>query len=199
MKRSLLIAAASVLPLAAPSASRSETREQWIELGTRVHGGFGAFIPVGIRIGLDALERLKADKRGLSVTFYNGEKPPCPCVADGVVMATQTRPGQGTSQCPVETARPAGVSNTYVGRLATGHLSWNKSDAPARFEAATAPEGLFKSEPLPRMLLIILHNPKTSRDFLLSYDNTIASSRSPLPSACDGLPKSHSFRQLLQF
>src|SRR3974390_39818 len=114
-------------------------------------------------------------------------------------MATQTRPGQGTSQCPVETARPAGVSNTYVGRLAAGHLSWNQSDAPARFEAATAPEGSFKSEPLPRMLLIILHNPKTSRDFLLSYDNTIASSRSPLPSACDGLPKSHSFRQLLQF
>jgi len=117
---------------------------------------------------------LKTDKRGVSVTFYNGEKPPCPCVADGVVMATRTRPGQGALQRPLETARSVGVSNTYVGRPAAGHLSWNQSDAPARFEAAMAPEGLFKSEPLPRMLLIILHNPKTSRDFLLTYDNTIA-------------------------
>ena len=163
MKRSLLIAAAFVLPLAAPSASRSETREQWIELGTRVHGGFGAFIPVGIRIGLDALDRLKADKRGLSVTFYNGEKPPCPCVADGVMIATQASPGQGTLQMPPDKA-PSGIMSMIIIRnRKTGEglkytisdewlpiiLSWNKSDPPARFEAAMAAEGLFKSEPLP--------------------------------------------------
>lgn len=43
------------------SAGRAETPEEWIKLGARVHGGFGAFIPAGIRIGLDALERLKAE------------------------------------------------------------------------------------------------------------------------------------------
>jgi len=41
-----------------PFASRSETRDQWIELGAR-DGGFGALIPVGIRIDLDALDRLR--------------------------------------------------------------------------------------------------------------------------------------------
>jgi hypothetical protein len=81
--------AVALLVLLALSPARSETPEQWIELGARIHGAFGAFIPVGIRIGLDAKERLKADARGLSVTYYNGEKPPCPCVADGVMIATQ--------------------------------------------------------------------------------------------------------------
>jgi hypothetical protein len=45
------MATALLLPLIIPSPSRSEPREQWIELGARVHGGFGAFIPVGIRTG----------------------------------------------------------------------------------------------------------------------------------------------------
>jgi hypothetical protein len=34
--------------------AQAETPAQWIELGARVHGAFGAFIPIGIRIGLDA-------------------------------------------------------------------------------------------------------------------------------------------------
>jgi hypothetical protein len=68
----------------------------WIDLGARVHGGFGAFIPIGIRIGLDAKERIKAEPRGLVVTYYTGEKAPCPCIADGVMLATGASPGQGT-------------------------------------------------------------------------------------------------------
>lgn len=67
MRTSKLFAVA-LLVLLALSPARSETPEQWIELGARIHGAFGAFIPVGIRIGLDAQERLKADARGLSVT-----------------------------------------------------------------------------------------------------------------------------------
>jgi hypothetical protein len=39
---------------------RAETPEEWIKLGARVHGGFGSFIPVGIRIGEDAMKRLNA-------------------------------------------------------------------------------------------------------------------------------------------
>jgi hypothetical protein len=42
------------------SSARAETPTEWIELGARVHGAFGAFIPIGIRIGLDAKERTVA-------------------------------------------------------------------------------------------------------------------------------------------
>jgi len=57
-----------LLPLIIPSACRSEIREPWIELGA---GGFGAFIPAGIRMGLDALEsrkRTSAVSASLSLT-----------------------------------------------------------------------------------------------------------------------------------
>jgi hypothetical protein len=83
VKKAPLAVVAIISSLTNLGPAHSETKEQWIELGARIHGAFGAFIPVGIRIGLDAKERLKADPCGLSVTFYNGEKPPCPCVADG--------------------------------------------------------------------------------------------------------------------
>ena len=86
--------------------AQAQTREQWIELGTRIHGGFGVLIPIGIRIGLDAQARFGAEPRGLSVTFYSGERAPCPCVADGVMLATGASPGQGTLQVAVEKAPP---------------------------------------------------------------------------------------------
>jgi len=163
LKKSLLVAATLLLPFICSSSARSETREQWIELGARVHGAFGAFIPVGIRIGLDAQEKLKADKRGLSVTFYNGEKPPCPCVADGVMIATQASPGQGTLQMSPEKAPPGIMSMIIIRNRKTGEgvkytisddwlpiiLGWNKLDPPARFDAAMAAEGLLKSESAP--------------------------------------------------
>ena len=47
-------AAALILALMIPMAECAETPQEWITLGARVHGGFGSFIPVGIRIGLDA-------------------------------------------------------------------------------------------------------------------------------------------------
>jgi hypothetical protein len=78
-RTTILAAIPALLACALLSApAYSETREQWIELGARIHGAFGAFIPVGIRIGLDARERLKADPRGLTVVYTTGEKPPCP-------------------------------------------------------------------------------------------------------------------------
>ena len=67
--------------LAISSEASAETKDDWIALGTRIHGAFGPFIPVGIRIGLDAVDRLKAGTRDLKVTYYNGIKPPCPCIA----------------------------------------------------------------------------------------------------------------------
>src|SRR4051794_37256899 len=92
----------ALLALVAAPPSRAETPEEWVALGARVHGAFGAFISVGIRIGLDALERLKAEPRSVTVTYYNGDKPPCPCIADGVMLATHTSPGQGTLQITAE-------------------------------------------------------------------------------------------------
>lgn len=87
-----IVHALLALALVEPSVARAETKDEWIALGARIHGAFGPFIPVGIRIGLDAKEKLHADPRGLAVTYYNGTKPPCPCVADGVMIATQGQP-----------------------------------------------------------------------------------------------------------
>jgi formylmethanofuran dehydrogenase subunit E len=141
------------------SAGRAESPQQWIELGTRIHGGFGAFIPAGIRIGLDALERLKAERRGVTVVFYSGERSPCPCIADGVMLATQASPGQGTLQVAAEKA-PAGLLAVMVIRdRKTGAglrysvadawmakiVEWNKALDPAgRYQAAMSAPGLFE-------------------------------------------------------
>ena len=94
--------------LAAGAAGRAETPEEWVKLLTRVHGGFGSFLPVGIRIGEDAIGRLNAQPRELSVLFYQGEGTPCPCAADGVMLAVGASPGQGTLQIAPEKS-PSGT------------------------------------------------------------------------------------------
>jgi len=155
MVRTILSAALILLSLPA----QAETPTEWIELGARVHGVFGAFIPIGIRIGLDAKERIKAEPRGLTVTYYTGEKAPCPCIADGVMLATNASPGQGTLVIAPEKA-PAGVLAVVVVRnRKTGEgfrytvadawlpkvIDWNKTLDPAgRFDAAMKAEGLFE-------------------------------------------------------
>ena len=88
------------------SSARTETPEDWVKLLTRVHGGFGSFLPVGIRIGEDAMKRLDAKQRELSVVFYQGEGTPCPCVADGVMLTVFASPGQGTLQIAPEKSAP---------------------------------------------------------------------------------------------
>jgi formylmethanofuran dehydrogenase subunit E len=144
--------------------AQAETPAQWIELGARVHGAFGAFIPIGIRIGLDAKQRIKTETRGLTVTYYTGEKAPCPCIADGVMLATDASPGQGTLVMAPEKA-PAGILAVVIVRnrktgeglrytVADGWLpkvmEWNKTLDPAgRFDAAMKAEGLFEAAPAP--------------------------------------------------
>ncbi|MGG6298210.1 formylmethanofuran dehydrogenase subunit E family protein [Leptolyngbya sp. AN02str] len=80
--------------LALQPTRSTETPDQWVELGRRVHGGFGSYIALGIRIGLDAMQRLDADPRTLDITYYSGAIAPCPCVADGIMIATTSTPGQ---------------------------------------------------------------------------------------------------------
>ena len=144
------------------TSTRAETPEEWVALGTRVHGFFGGFIPAGIRIGLDAKERLKAEPRKLSILYYQGEKAPCPCVVDGVMLATQASPGQGTVQIASEKA-PSGLLAVIVIRdRQTGEglrynvsdewlpkmLAWNKDDPLQRYDEAMKADGLFTVERL---------------------------------------------------
>jgi formylmethanofuran dehydrogenase subunit E len=144
--------------------ARAETPEEWVQLGTRIHGFFGSFIPAGIRIGLDAKERLQAEPRRLSILYYQGEKAPCPCFLDGVMLAVQASPGQGTVKIAAEAA-PAGalaviiirerkiggaglryvIADEWLPRL----LAWNKEEPLKRYEAAMATEGMFTVEPYP--------------------------------------------------
>ena len=141
----------------------ADTREEWIALGTRVHGGFGAYIPVGIRIGLDALERLKAKPRDVTVTYYDSDKAPCACVADGIMIATAASPGQRTLQIASEKA-PAGSMAMVIIRhkrtreavryvVAEGWMAklaeWNKTLDPAgRFDEVMKAGELFQATPL---------------------------------------------------
>ena len=85
---------------------RAETPQEWVTLLTRVHGGFGSFLPVGIRIGEDAMKRLDAKPRELAVLYYAGAGVPCPCPADGVMLAVGASPGQGTLQVAAEKSPP---------------------------------------------------------------------------------------------
>ena len=150
----------AVILLSLPA--QAETPAQWIDLGTRVHGGFGAFIPIGIRIGLDAKERIKAEPRGLVVTYYTGEKAPCPCIADGVMLATGASPGQGTLLISSEKTPPGMLAVIVVRNRKTGEglrytiaddwlpkvIEWNKTLDPAeRFDAAMKAQGLFEVAP----------------------------------------------------
>jgi formylmethanofuran dehydrogenase subunit E len=144
------------------SAARAETPEEWIQLGARIHGAFGAFIPVGIRIGLDARQQLGAEPRTLVVTYYSGDKAPCPCIVDGIMLATQASPGQGTLQVAPEKAPPGLLGVAVIRRRDNGKalrytiaddwlpriLGWNKKFDPAgRYQAAMAAENLFQVAP----------------------------------------------------
>ena len=142
----------------------AETPEEWVALGTRVHGGFGTFIPLGIRIGEDALHRLGIDRRGVTVIYSSGADAPCPCVADGIAIATEASVGQGTLQVTPEKSPPGTFGIAVIRDKKTGKgwhytipaslmpqlLKWNKDldpvgrynavmDAPAPFEVTEAP------------------------------------------------------------
>jgi formylmethanofuran dehydrogenase subunit E len=77
-------------------ATHAQTPEQWVEWGDRVHGGFGSLIALGIRVGLDAMERMGAERRQLSVHYVDGPQTPCPCVLDGIAIAVSASLGQRT-------------------------------------------------------------------------------------------------------
>jgi formylmethanofuran dehydrogenase subunit E len=144
---------------------RAETPEEWVKLGGRVHGGFGAFIPVGIRIGEDAMKRLNAKPRELSVIYYSGEGVPCPCSVDGVMLAVSASPGQGSVQVEAEKSPPGtfavvvirprkggdGLKYTlpmsHMAKL--GEINRTIQDPLARYHAVMGIDDLFLVEPIP--------------------------------------------------
>jgi formylmethanofuran dehydrogenase subunit E len=156
----LLLVLLLIPVLARPACA--ETPDEWVALGTRIHGFFGGFIPAGIRIGLDAKERLKADPRGLSILYYQGEKAPCPCIVDGVMLATQASPGQGTEQISPEKAPPGLMAVIVIRNRKTGEgiryaiadqwlpqmLAWNKLPPLERYDAAMKADGLYTAMPI---------------------------------------------------
>ncbi len=145
------------------SPGRAESPEDWIALGTRVHGGFGAFIPLGIRIGLDAVSRLHAKPRELTVVYHDSARSPCACFADGIAIATHASVGQRTLTIAAEPApdgtiavaiirpRAGGAGFRYtVPATALARLgAMNKDmDARGRYDAVMGADGLFQVEPV---------------------------------------------------
>jgi formylmethanofuran dehydrogenase subunit E len=145
------------------SAAHAETPDEWVTLLTRVHGGFGAFLPVGIRIGEDAIKRLGAKPRELSVVFYQGEGTPCPCAADGVGLAVYASAGQGTLRVAAEKSPPGtfavvvirprkgGEGLTYSVPMSMmpklGQINSTLAEPRARYDAVMAIPDLYAVEP----------------------------------------------------
>ena len=146
------------------SPAKAETPEEWIALGARVHGAFGAFIPLGIKIGLDAVDRLHVKPRELSVLYYDSDTSPCACFADGIAIATYASVGQRTLTIAPEKA-PPGAAAVIVIRPRQGGAGFkytipiaalaklgpmNKElDPRGRYDAVMAADGLFRVEPAP--------------------------------------------------
>ncbi len=145
----------------APPAG-AETPEEWVQLGARVHGGFGSFIPVGIRIGLDALQRLGAKPREVTLIYHDSDKAPCACVADGVAIATVASVGQRTLAIAPEKAPAGAMAVVVIRHKQSGAAvkytipdSWvpklidmNKAlDPRGRYDAVMKADGLFDVSP----------------------------------------------------
>ena len=146
------------------SPSNAETPDEWIALGARVHGAFGAFIPVGIKIGLDAVRRLEAKPRELTILYYDSNASPCACFADGIAIATYASVGQRTLFIALEKApddalavvviRPRQGGPGYKYTIPTSDLAklgpMNANlDPRGRWDAVMKDDSLFNVEPAP--------------------------------------------------
>ena len=152
------------LVLTLPVTASAETPEEWIALGSRVHGGFGSFIPLGIKIGLDAVQRLNAKPRTLAILYYDSDSSPCACFADGIAIATFASVGQRTLTIASEKApagdaaviviRPRqsgpGFKYTIPGSALAKLGAMNKTlDERGRYDAVMSTDDLFQVEPAP--------------------------------------------------
>ena len=116
-----------LLLLANISAAYAQTPEQWVDWGDRVHGGFGSLIAYGIRIGLDAMQRMDAERRELAVSYVDGIDSPCPCVLDGIAIALSASVGQRTlelspARAPKGTLGVVRITHRKTGAVLTYEL-----------------------------------------------------------------------------
>src|SRR3974377_2357610 len=160
MKRGLVAALLVCWPL----TGGAETPEESIALGARVHGAFGAFIPLGIKIGLDGVNRLNAKPRELAVLYYDVTASPCACFADGIAIATYASVGQRTLVIAPEKA-PDGALAVVVIRPRQGGSGFKYTipssdlaklgsmnaqlDPRGRWDAVMKDDSLFSVEPAP--------------------------------------------------
>lgn len=154
------IAFAAVLLALFSLPGRADTAQEWATLGARVHGGYGAFIPLGVKIGLDAVNKLKAGPRELSVLYLDNPKAPCACFADGIMIATTASPGQRSlviapEQAPDAAAavivirpRRGGAGLKYTIPMAAlpklAAINKEQQDPVARHDAVMKMDGLFE-------------------------------------------------------
>lgn len=148
----------ALLALGLPATGSAQTPAEWVKIGQRVHGEFRSFLPVGIRIGQDALQRLEAKPGELSVVYNDGAMTPCACVADGLMMATSSTPGRRNFAVSLVNARREFMGSAIIQNPKTGKrlryeipaehlprlLEWDrKLDPLARFNAVMKMENLF--------------------------------------------------------
>jgi hypothetical protein len=107
---------------------RTETPDEWVARG---HGAFGAFIPLGVKIGFDTVKRVDAKPRQLAVLYDDGDAAPCACFADGIAIATYASVGHRTPKIAEEKA-PLGMAAIIVIRPRTADRSSN-TQSPCRF------------------------------------------------------------------
>jgi hypothetical protein len=73
---------------------------------------FGAFIPLGVKIGFDTVKRVDAKPRELAVLYYDGDAAPRACFADGIAIATYASVGHRTPKIAEE--KPLGMAAIIV-------------------------------------------------------------------------------------
>lgn len=117
-------------PPQSSSPSPSNQPDDWVALGTRIHGGFGSYVALGIRIGLDALADLNVSRGDIDVTLVDGPETRCPCIADGLLLATGATPGRATLHIDVGKA-PPGVVGIVTVRHQKTHRTMRYTVLPA--------------------------------------------------------------------
>jgi formylmethanofuran dehydrogenase subunit E len=100
----LFIVTMTFAALAQAASPVDDSPEATISLGERIHGSFGTYVALGVRLGRDAVTRLSAHPGTLEVTVFQGPASPCPCIADGLMIATGATPGRGTLRVAMQSA-----------------------------------------------------------------------------------------------
>lgn len=150
---SLLIGAAAIRA-ETPGVSELDAQTcEWIRLGARMHVGFGSFIPAGIRIGFDALQRLDAKPREVTVVYYDSDKAPCACIADGISIVTNATVGQRTLSIGSEKAPVGAIAVIIIRKKGTKEaLKYTVSESwlpklAEHYEQIMKADNLFSVEP----------------------------------------------------